>query len=231
MGYPQITCACCGRGGRRAAHGWIMACYQRWLTAGRPADGPPPPQATSGAHLARLRSERTAQAAARRTRARELCAAGWGRDAIATEIGVSEDTVRKYTAGVRADVAPTPAPAEPALTPAPVVEEAALHAHHAWTRTIADQIAAGTRPRPPRGWDTAAACRGQDPDAWVPEYPPPLTEIREPCDVCQVAADCLTWALQKPERYGYWASTTPEDRARLRRRIHDARTDQKEDAA
>jgi len=37
-----ITCACCGRRGYHNARGWIESCYTRWLTAGRPPDGPPP---------------------------------------------------------------------------------------------------------------------------------------------------------------------------------------------
>jgi hypothetical protein len=36
-------CACCGRQGKLAHHGWAVTCYHRWLKAGRPADGPPPP--------------------------------------------------------------------------------------------------------------------------------------------------------------------------------------------
>jgi hypothetical protein len=38
------SCTECGgeRKPRQGAHGWCSACYNRWLDAGRPEDGPPP---------------------------------------------------------------------------------------------------------------------------------------------------------------------------------------------
>lgn len=39
-----IICACCGLTGQHEAHGWRTACYARWREAGKPTDGPPPPQ-------------------------------------------------------------------------------------------------------------------------------------------------------------------------------------------
>jgi hypothetical protein len=39
-----INCACCGLTGTHEAHGWRTACYARWREAGKPKDGPPPPQ-------------------------------------------------------------------------------------------------------------------------------------------------------------------------------------------
>jgi hypothetical protein len=39
----SIRCGCCGTLGRHWAHGWVTACYDRWLRAGKPEGGPPPP--------------------------------------------------------------------------------------------------------------------------------------------------------------------------------------------
>lgn len=41
-----LHCSCCGRPAKDLRHGWATSCYQRWLKAGRPAGGPPPPKST-----------------------------------------------------------------------------------------------------------------------------------------------------------------------------------------
>lgn len=39
-----VLCACgCGRRGPHGGHGYIKACYARWVLWGRPAEGPPLP--------------------------------------------------------------------------------------------------------------------------------------------------------------------------------------------
>lgn len=229
--HPRATCTHCGKSGRRAAHGWIATCYQRWLRAGRPASGPPDADAHDHSpHLSTLNAGSAEARAHRRARARDLRSQEWTIPQIAEEIGLKESTIRTYTAGMplrKPRSVPQPEP----NVPAPVTDAApddgdpvklALREHRDWTRTIAADIAAGRRTKPPRGWDNQAACRGEDPDDWVPEYPRPLTEVREPCGWCPVAADCLTWALTNHEGYGFWASTTPDDRRILRRRIYQA---------
>ncbi|GAA4059687.1 hypothetical protein [Actinomadura miaoliensis] len=67
-----ITCACCGKTGRHGGHGYRDACYQRWVTAGRPDTGLPPPKPPRGRRPGspgRARLERMADfAMVRRTR-------------------------------------------------------------------------------------------------------------------------------------------------------------------
>lgn len=38
-----ITCPSCGERKPHQCKGWCNACYRRWMRAGRPEDGPPPP--------------------------------------------------------------------------------------------------------------------------------------------------------------------------------------------
>lgn len=46
---PLVRCEACGQEREHAGHGWCEACYLRWLRAGKPTAGPPPPRrATSG---------------------------------------------------------------------------------------------------------------------------------------------------------------------------------------
>ncbi|PWW50248.1 hypothetical protein [Actinokineospora spheciospongiae] len=43
-----ILCACgCGRTGPHRGHGYITACYSRWIAHGRPETGPPAPGASA----------------------------------------------------------------------------------------------------------------------------------------------------------------------------------------
>ena len=80
-------------------------------------------------------------------------------------------------------------------------------------------------PRPNWGWQDAAACRNEDlilffgPDG----ERQPEREIREQkakavCVSCPVRADCLIYALSRPEKYGAWGGLNEEERAAERRR-------------
>jgi WhiB family transcriptional regulator, redox-sensing transcriptional regulator len=73
-------------------------------------------------------------------------------------------------------------------------------------------------------WSERAACRqaGVDPEVFFPvgETGPGARQIAEAkviCARCQVAAQCLDWALRAGEPAGVWGGTTPEERRRLRR--------------
>lgn len=44
MSNRVIICGCCGEPGRYYVNGWRQACGRRWVRAGRPAAGPPPPR-------------------------------------------------------------------------------------------------------------------------------------------------------------------------------------------
>lgn len=208
MSREIITCTCgCGRTGPvgHQANQWITACVHRWRAAGRPDTGPPP--LLDPAEI-RARSAAASQArrAQRVQRARALADLGVSLDVIAAEIGVSPKKTAEYL-GVSADTLP----------PQPAMQE-----WHSWTWQVADRIAT-ERIAATDGWQDSAACLGQDVERWVPDHPHRITRPREECAACPVREDCLIHALTRPERYGIWASTTPDDRRILRRRISDLR--------
>ena len=84
-------------------------------------------------------------------------------------------------------------------------------------------------PIPSRGWQDAAACRGEDLSLFFgPEDESwPQREMRERrakqvCAGCPVRTTCLDDAVSRPEKYGTWgglneAERTSERRRRLRR--------------
>ena len=80
-------------------------------------------------------------------------------------------------------------------------------------------------PRPSCAWQDAGACRGKDivlffgPDG----ERQPEREVRERkakavCAACPVRAECLTYAVSRPEKYGTWGGLNEEERASERRR-------------
>ncbi|GAA3440637.1 MULTISPECIES: WhiB family transcriptional regulator [Streptosporangiaceae] len=81
------------------------------------------------------------------------------------------------------------------------------------------------RPRPSWGWQDDAACRGED---LVLFFGPdgerqPERDIRERkakaiCGQCPVRAECLDYALSRPEKYGTWGGLNEDERASERRR-------------
>jgi WhiB family redox-sensing transcriptional regulator len=79
--------------------------------------------------------------------------------------------------------------------------------------------------RPNWGWQDEAACRGRDvvlffgPDG----ERQPEREIRERkakavCSSCPVRAECLTYAVSRPEKYGTWGGLNEDERSSERRR-------------
>lgn len=69
-----------------------------------------------------------------------------------------------------------------------------------------------------RSWRRDAACLGEDPNLFHPEYVDQLAEPLAVCARCTVVADCLGYALRH-ERYGVWGGTGQRERARLRRSL------------
>ena len=80
-------------------------------------------------------------------------------------------------------------------------------------------------PRPSWAWQDAGAYRGKDivlffgPDG----ERQPEREVRERkakavCAACPVRAECLTYAVSRPEKYGTWGGLNEEERASERRR-------------
>jgi WhiB family redox-sensing transcriptional regulator len=83
--------------------------------------------------------------------------------------------------------------------------------------------------RPNWGWQDEAACRGRDvvlffgPDG----ERQPEREIRERkakavCAACPVRAECLTYAVSRPEKYGTWGGLRGRALVRARRRMRRA---------
>lgn len=61
------------------------------------------------------------------------------------------------------------------------------------------------------------ACVGMSTKLFFPENGKRVPqEARDACDRCDVHEACLDWALRF-EDYGFWASTTADERARMRR--------------
>src|SRR6516225_4833749 len=80
-------------------------------------------------------------------------------------------------------------------------------------------------PRPSWAWQDAAACRGKDivlffgPDGErQPERDVRERKAKTVCAACPVQAECLTYAVSRPEKYGTWGGLNEEERASERRR-------------
>ena len=80
-------------------------------------------------------------------------------------------------------------------------------------------------PRPSWGWQDRAACKGADvvlffgPDG----ERQPERDIRERkakalCGSCPVRAECLGYAVSRPEKYGTWGGLNEDERSAERRR-------------
>ncbi|HWG12839.1 MAG TPA: WhiB family transcriptional regulator [Streptosporangiaceae bacterium] len=80
-------------------------------------------------------------------------------------------------------------------------------------------------PRPNWGWQDRGACRNEDVSLFFgPDGErQPERDIRERkakaiCAACPVRAECLNYALSRPEKYGTWGGLNEEERAAERRR-------------
>lgn len=72
-------------------------------------------------------------------------------------------------------------------------------------------------------WKGRAACRGGDPDLFFPvghseAFAVEIEKAKAICRQCPVRSECLTDALNGPEKYGIWGGLTEEERAKQRRR-------------
>ena len=71
------------------------------------------------------------------------------------------------------------------------------------------------------GPDLAAHVARWFPNSYEARGKRPLPEVEAAkaiCRACPVLSVCLDYALESGEREGIWAATTPEERARMRRR-------------
>lgn len=70
-------------------------------------------------------------------------------------------------------------------------------------------------------WRHRAACRNEDPELFFPigTSGPALLQVEQAkavCRRCPVSAECLTWAMDRPEEYGIWGGLTEGERRALR---------------
>ena len=92
-----------------------------------------------------------------------------------------------------------PPPPEPRLTLGGVVEDEK------------EEIELGV------SWRDAANCLGTDPDEFFPETGAVSSEIEALCKNCDVVKQCLRYALQNNEKFGYWGGTSANERRQLKR--------------
>ena len=64
-----------------------------------------------------------------------------------------------------------------------------------------------------------AACAGES-DLFFQEYPTnrQLAKMQNMCSTCPILKQCLNWSVHQ-EEFGFWAGTTAEERADIRRRL------------
>lgn len=78
---------------------------------------------------------------------------------------------------------------------------------------------------PPGEWAERAACRGMNPETFMPrreDSNETLAAIKRVCERCEVIEDCLAYALPHRNLIGVWGGTTAKERRRLRGRKEEA---------
>ena len=70
----------------------------------------------------------------------------------------------------------------------------------------------------PEEWTQDALCAQIGGDDWFPEGKgAQYMNAKKVCDMCDVAAQCLEYALRKNEKTGIYAGTTPRQRKDMRK--------------
>lgn len=70
---------------------------------------------------------------------------------------------------------------------------------------------------PDEPWMVNALCRETDPEAFFPEKGGSTKEAKRICGLCAVSGECLTYALERGERFGIWGGLSERERRRLLR--------------
>jgi WhiB family redox-sensing transcriptional regulator len=65
-------------------------------------------------------------------------------------------------------------------------------------------------------WFARAACRGKDPNLFVPPFSSAGARAKAVCSACAVVDACLDYALRRPDLSGVWGGKTERERNRLR---------------
>ena len=61
-------------------------------------------------------------------------------------------------------------------------------------------------------WRKKAQCLGIDPDLFFPDRGVSSAQAKQICEICEVAKECLDYALGNKERYGIWGGLNEKDR-------------------
>lgn len=67
-------------------------------------------------------------------------------------------------------------------------------------------------------WRDDAACRGQDPNIWLPERGESVLRAKRICSTCPVADDCLEYALRESITVGIYGGLSEKQRRPLRQK-------------
>lgn len=79
-------------------------------------------------------------------------------------------------------------------------------------------------------WKADSLCAQTDPEIFFPEKGGSVRDPKIICAACDVAAQCLAYALMNDERFGFWGGKSERDRRRLRRQL-ELELLEKQDAA
>lgn len=71
-------------------------------------------------------------------------------------------------------------------------------------------------------WQTKAICAQTDPEIFFPEKGGSTREAKIVCRGCEVASDCLQYALDNDERFGVWGGLSERERRKLKEGIEAA---------
>jgi WhiB family redox-sensing transcriptional regulator len=67
------------------------------------------------------------------------------------------------------------------------------------------------------GWQADALCAETDPEAFFPEKGGSTRDAKRICELCEVRAECLDYALENDERFGIWGGLSERERRKLRK--------------
>ncbi|WP_336248754.1 WhiB family transcriptional regulator [Stomatohabitans albus] len=66
-------------------------------------------------------------------------------------------------------------------------------------------------------WAGQAKCLQAEPDTFFPEKGGSTREAKRICALCDVANECLAYALANDERFGIWGGKSERERRRLKK--------------
>lgn len=75
------------------------------------------------------------------------------------------------------------------------------------------------------GWRELAACKGVDPNVFVPNEGRGMTgrttysKARDYCNRCNVVNECLLFALTEHMEFGMFGGTTPRERRNIKKTV------------